>query len=103
MTAYKELDPEETLRILQGYRDELSPEAKKWDLWSKQVVCSSCGNTHLEKRIAANTAFRQGTNIPTWTLRCTCGWEYDPWSNLTVNTPQELPPYPDEKPLAISS
>ncbi len=97
MGVFQEMDPELALRLIEGYQDELSPEAKKQETFYRQFRCKNC-QTELQQEIDAKTCFRNGAILPKALLRCAlCGYLVDPETGLILSSgnpakvPEEIP------------
>ena len=97
MGTFKEMDPEVAWRLIEGYQDELTPEAKKQEAFYRQFRCQNC-RTELQQEIDAKTCFRNGAILPKALLRCAlCGYLIDPETRIILSSgnpaqvPEELP------------
>ena len=82
---YVEMDPAVVMKLLEGYKDELSPEAKKLEAFYKQFICPRCGGA-CSKELLKNHAFADpDTLIPRAVLRCKqCSCLFDPFTGIRL-------------------
>jgi hypothetical protein len=87
MALYKELDPELHLKMIEGYKDELTPELHKMELFYRtKGRCKRCGCA-LRKEFNGRTAFSGDTILPKALLRCdNCGFLLEPFTDLILDT-----------------
>lgn len=97
MGVFKEMNPEIALRLIQGYDDELSSEARVQDAFYRQFRCANC-DVELQREIDAKTCFRGGSLLPKAILRCAlCGYAIDPDTRIIISSgnpaavPEEVP------------
>lgn len=96
MGVFKEMDPALASRLIEGYQDELSAEARVQDAFYRQFVCPNC-QVELQREIDAKTCF-QGGLIARALLRCgLCGYLIEPESKIILSSgnpakvPEEIP------------
>lgn len=87
MSVYRTLDPEVAWKLIEGYEDVLSGEARKFDTFYRQFNCPRCKET-LVKEFDSRHAFSDpNTLIPRALLRCQgCGFLVDPHTNVVLNS-----------------
>ena len=93
MGVFREMDPELAWRLIEGYKDELTPAARVQDAFYRQFRCPRCKGT-LNKEVNARTAFSEDSLVPKALLRCpTCSYLVDPHTNLVVESgnPAKVP------------
>lgn len=97
MGVFKELDPGVAMRMVEGYQDDLSTEARVQDAFYRQFQCPNC-NVELQREIDAKTCFRGGSLLPKALLRCgLCGYLIDPNTRIVLSSgnpaavPEEVP------------
>ena len=86
MGVFKELDPELHLKAIEGYRDELTPEANKMEaFYQANRKCKRCGDM-LRKEVDARTAWTGEGMLAKALLRCdTCGFLLEPFSGVILD------------------
>lgn len=93
MGVFKEMDPEVARRLVEGYQDELTPEAKAQDAFYRQFRCPRC-QCSLEKRFDARTAFDSESLVAKALLQCpNCSYMVEPHTNLVIDSgnPAKVP------------
>ena len=87
MGVFQELDPEVHLKLIEGYRDELTPEQKSDDLFYEiHRKCKRCG-CEMHKEIDVRVAWQAGRYLPKALLRCeNCGFLIEPFTGLVVES-----------------
>jgi hypothetical protein len=94
VAVFKELDPELHLKLIEGYTDELSPEAKSLELFYRlHSRCKRCGEL-MQKEFDGRTAWESDDAMPHALLRCTnCGMLLEPFTGLVLDTgsPAKIP------------
>lgn len=84
--AIKQLDPEITLRLLEGHQNAVSPLARERDDFYKKQKCNECGSTALQKTQDPKRIFQENDPIARWLLNCKdCGAVFDPHTGLLIN------------------
>jgi ribosomal protein L37E len=92
-----EMDPELALKAIEGYENELAPEAAKLEAFYRQFNCKRCGSSALNKEVDVRHAFAdEDTLVPRSLLRCAvCGFLFDPHSGLTLEIGRDFVPILD--------
>jgi hypothetical protein len=85
MGAFKELDPDVVLKLLEGQQDLLTPELKKEEALFRNTSCPTCGARGLEAVINEKRPFNPGVPLPNRFLRCICGTDFDPYTRLVLS------------------
>lgn len=87
MAVFKELDPELHLKLIEGYTDELTPEAKKLELFYRlNSRCKRCGES-MQKEFDGRSAWESDDVLPHALLRCpNCGFLLEPFTGLVVES-----------------
>lgn len=81
----KFMDPEVTLKLLEEYKDTLTPLAEAREKFYQDQVCPRCSSTALQKQGDANTIFRANDPIARYCLLCQdCQCVFDPHSGLLI-------------------
>ncbi len=79
------MDPEETLRLLEGHKDIITPLAEARERFYKEQECPSCGSTSFTRSTNARIAFRGSDPIARYLLSCQdCGCTFDPHSKMVL-------------------
>ena len=77
-----EMNPDDVLKILEGYDDVLTDEVEKRAQLYKNVACPCCGSADMRP---VPKATREGELVPYHHFRCEdCGCLYDPKSDLVI-------------------
>jgi hypothetical protein len=94
MAVYKEMDPELALKLIEGYQDELTPQARTLEAFYRQFRCPRCKG-ELQKEFDTRHTFSDpDTAVGRALLRCpTCAFLIDPHSNLVLESgsPAKIP------------
>ena len=87
MPVFKELDPEITRKLLEGYEDVLTPAVKARDEFYKQFRCKRCGKNCQKEFVRGHIFADEGDIAPRSCLRCTsCRCLFDPHSGVILET-----------------
>lgn len=85
MPIFVEMDPELTLKLLEGYENELEPEQKGLDAFYRQFRCPRCHGPCDKYSLGAEHAFGGDTAVSRFGLKCKlCDCVFDPHSGLIV-------------------
>jgi len=89
MPIYQEMDPELVWKLIEGYQNELDPEAKKLDAFYRQFKCPRCrGNCRKEIHAGPDGghAFSDPeTLVARALLRCLlCSCLFDPHTGMIL-------------------
>ena len=91
------MKPEDVLKAIEGYENELDPERKSLDAFYRQFRCPKCKGA-VQKELSPHHAFSDpGTMTPRALLRCmNCRCLLDPHTGLVVErgemkTPDGIP------------
>lgn len=80
------MDPRITAKLIEGYKDIITPAAKKREAFYKAQDCPNCGGNALTKCGDATTIFRSGDFLPRYTLTCdNCDCLFDPHSGIILS------------------
>jgi hypothetical protein len=93
MSVYKELDANLIWHLIEGYQDELTPEAKTLDAFYRQFRCPRC-KEQLTKEFDARTTFSGGDLIGHALLRClSCRYLVEPHTQIVIESgsPAKMP------------
>jgi hypothetical protein len=87
MAVFKELDPELHLKLIEGYKDELTPEALVQNaFYQSHRKCKRCG-CDMVKEMDPRVTWSSGGLLPRALLRCQeCGFLIDPETNIILNS-----------------
>jgi hypothetical protein len=87
MAVFKELDPELHLKLVEGYEDELAPEAAKLEaFYQAHRKCKRCGQM-MRKETDVRTAWEEGHLLPKSLLRCDdCGFLIEPFTGVILDS-----------------
>lgn len=91
------MDPDLILKAIEGYENELAPEAAKLDAFYRQFTCKRCGSKALNREVDVRHAFADETTlVPRSLLRCAaCNFLFDPHSGLTLEIGDDFVPIID--------
>lgn len=85
MPAFKEMDPEVVLKLLEGHENELEGEQKGLDAFYRQFRCPRCKGPCEKHFLGAEHAFGGDTAVPRSGLKCQlCDCVFDPHTGLIV-------------------
>ena len=83
----KFLDPQVTLKLLEGHTDTITPLAQERERFYKSQTCPQCHGNSFIKRADMRIMFVDGDPLPRYLLEClSCGGIFDPHSRLIVKT-----------------
>lgn len=99
MGVFKEMDQQLAWKLVEGYKDELSPESKKMDAFYRQFRCPRC-NTHLQKEFDPRHVFSDEEYlVGRALLRCaSCTYLVEPTTGVVLEhgsparVPEEINP-----------
>lgn len=81
----KFLDPQITLKLLEGRKDVITPLANKREEFYRSQSCPHCGGNALQKIGDIHRMFVDGDPIARYQLRCdNCECEFDPHSGIVI-------------------
>lgn len=82
----KPLDPQITLKLLEGRADVITPMARARQQMYQDQMCPRCGGCTLKKRADSRTMFRPNDPLPRYLLSCQdCHCLFDPHSGLILS------------------
>jgi nitrite reductase/ring-hydroxylating ferredoxin subunit len=82
--ALEQLDPEITLKLLEGYKDTISQAAQEREQFYQSQSCPHCGGNAFHKE-AGSKLFRDGEPLPRYLLRCAnCDCVFDPFTGIQL-------------------
>lgn len=80
----KFLDPEITMKLLEGHKDVLTKQAEQSDEFYAAQSCPRCGGS-CRKIGDSRTMFADGEMMPRFYLQClACGCEFDPRNGMIL-------------------
>jgi len=81
----KPLDPQITLRLLEGHEDTITPLAAQREQFYQNQTCPQCLGASFRKTGDARFLFRPGEALPRYWLECEgCKCVFDPHSGLVI-------------------
>lgn len=81
----KFLDPQITLKLLEGHTDTITPLAKEREQFYRAQTCPQCHGNSFIKRADLRIMFVDGDPLPRYLLECkNCGGLFDPHARLVV-------------------
>lgn len=88
MSVFKEMDPDEIRRLLEGHQDVLTPESTKEQAFLKVCACPLCRSYSHEQFMDPARPFIPGVPLVSRYLRCLqCSAEWDPRTGLILKAP----------------
>lgn len=82
----KLLDPRITAKLLEGFKDTISPAAAEREKFYHDQTCPHCGGNAFTKEGDSRFLFRAGEPLPRYQLRCdNCGCLFDPFSGIQLS------------------
>jgi hypothetical protein len=82
---FKELDPELARKAIEGYTNELAPEAASLEAFYRQFRCPRCKGACQKETVPGHVFSDPSTLVPRSCLRCTaCTCLFDPHTGLVV-------------------
>lgn len=91
--VFKEMDPDLIRKVIEGYHDELTPEARKQDAFYRQFSCPNC-KCPLVKDFNHPGRWSDDSLLPKALLRCElCDYTIEPETRVIVATgnPAKVP------------
>lgn len=83
--AMKTLDPQITLKLLEGHEDILTPMAEEREKFYQGQICPSCGGNDFTKVGDSKTMIRDGDCLTRYLLKCNnCECLFDPHSGIQL-------------------
>jgi len=90
MGIFKELNPEEVWKAIEGYKDVITPEIKKEEAFFRNTPCPTCDQASTQSFINPKAPFSPGAILPNKLLRClVCSTEFDPHSGIITKLPTD--------------
>jgi hypothetical protein len=103
MAIFKEMNPEDVFKALEGQKDILTGAIKERDDFYSTFHCPRC-NGDLHKEFDSKHTFDGKSIVPRALLRCEiCKYLIDPHSNLVVETGDPSKVKYTESPLILKS
>lgn len=88
MAAFKEMDPEDIRKALEGQVDVLASEIKKEEAFFRNSTCPVCGGGEFSMHVNSAKPFTEGALLPNKILKCMrCSVEFEPYSRLVTSVP----------------
>lgn len=88
MGAFKEMNPEDVWRAIEGYSDVVTPALRTQDTTLKYTPCPVCEQTNTQAFVNPSNPFSPGAIAPNKLLRCLgCECEFDPITRLILKAP----------------
>jgi hypothetical protein len=83
--VFKEMDPDLARKAIEGYENELLPQATALDAFYRQFRCKQCGSA-CRKEAVRGHVFGGDSLVPRSCLRClSCSCLFDPHSGLLLD------------------
>jgi len=81
----KPLDPQITLKLLEGRKDIITPLAAEREKFYRAQHCPRCGGNATTKTGNPHKLFVEGEALPRFQLRCdNCSCLFDPFSGIVL-------------------
>lgn len=85
---FKPIDPELARKAVEGYTNELAPQATALEAFYRQFKCLRCKGACQKENVVGHMFSDPDTLVPRSCLRCTvCSCLFDPHSGLILNLP----------------
>lgn len=85
MPFFKEMDPMLAAKAIEGYVNELTPQAKALEAFYRQFRCTRCGAACNKETVKGHVFSDADTLVPRSCLRCTsCKCLFDPHAGLLL-------------------
>lgn len=83
--GFKEMDPELARKAVEGYENELAPQAKALEAFYRQFRCKKCGSPCQKETVRGHAFSDPDTLVPRSCLRCaSCKCLFDPHTGLVL-------------------
>lgn len=87
MPAFKEMNPDDVRRLLDGHQDVLSGEVAKEQAFFRAVPCPRCRSRSFRTSVDPRRPFTPGVPLPNKIATCLeCETEFDPFSGFVYRT-----------------
>lgn len=88
---FKEMDPAEVRKLLEGHTNVLKPEIDAHEKYFATLECSYCrGDCHAF--IDSSKLFNEGSMLPKYLAECNlCGHQFEPYTRIEIRGPQRDP------------
>lgn len=85
LPSFREMDPEVTLKLLEGHKDILTPMAAREEDAARSFSCPRCGGSACDLVVDRDRPFTSGSILPNRSMRCRgCRTEVDPRSGIVL-------------------
>lgn len=92
---FKEMDPREVMRILEGHTNILTEEVKKNNEYFSKLQCLYCGGG-CHPIVNNEKPFDEGSILPNFIAQCNdCDAQFTPYTKIEVRGPKRNPLEPD--------
>jgi hypothetical protein len=93
---FKEMDPDEVRKALEGHHNAIADEVKKHEDYFASLSCSYCqGSVH--PFISPEKLFEENSFLPKYLAECDlCGHQFEPYTKIELRGPQRDPLGRDE-------
>ncbi len=91
MPIFKEMNPEDVVKQLEGHRNVIKDEMAKVDEYFSKLECVACrGSCHPV--VNSEKLFESNSILPNFLAECNeCGTQFSPYTKILVRKPQSNP------------
>ena len=88
---FKEMDPEEAKKQLEGHKNILEPEIAKHEAYFGALQCMYCGG-NCHPFVSPERLFESGSILPKFLAECSdCGHQFEPYTKIELKGPVRNP------------
>lgn len=88
---FKEMDPDEVRKALEGHENVLAPEVKKHEDYFASLECAYCGGS-CRAIVSKERLFETGSMLPKYLAECNdCGHQFEPYTGIELCGPKRNP------------
>jgi hypothetical protein len=88
---FKEMDPDEVRKMLEGHENVLAPEVKKHEDYFATLQCTYCGG-NCRPFVSKERLFETGSILPKYLAECNdCGHQFEPYTKIELCGPKRDP------------
>ena len=92
---FKEMDPNEIRKLLEGHESVLAPEIRRHEKYFESLQCMYCGG-NCRPFVSPEKLFESGSVIPKYLAECNdCGHQFEPYTKIELRGPVK-DPFEDE-------
>ena len=88
---FKEMDPNEVLKLLEGHENVLKPEIERHEAYFDKLQCSYCGGS-CRGFVSPEKLFKKDSLLPKYLAECNdCGSQFEPYTKIELRGPTKNP------------